>query len=103
MNPFSQYIFALRSAPKFGEFLKGKQITLSDGRQIAVKVQTSRRSLLRPGLRFSKYSYITDACSNEGVQGTGYGEANFRIVAFEKSVAEAVERVIFRTLKTQGN
>jgi hypothetical protein len=103
MKSWFENLRAIGNVTKFKEFITGKWVTLPNGRQIFIKVQNSRRMHLRAGLRFSKFAYITDVLSDDGNTATGYGASDFKLLAFEKSIAEAVERIIFRILKNDGS
>lgn len=92
---------ALIHARKFTEFVRGTSVRLTTGQEIPIKIQWTRRSYRPIGYRFAKYSFV--ACAHaETAIGYGFGESEYELLAVEKSIAEAVERAIFRNLKSQG-
>jgi hypothetical protein len=92
---------ALSQASKFLKFINGTDVTLPNNKKVFIKVKTTQRLNFRTGLRFSKYSFKTEAQSDHLTE-RGYGEGNSKLLAVEKSISEAVERLIFRILKNDG-
>jgi hypothetical protein len=92
---------AILNSSKFLPFIKGTDITLTDGTKLTLKINTTKRVFRREGLRFSKYIFRSEIQCGNLIE-LGYGEDDIKILAFEKSIAEAVERVIFRLLKNNG-
>jgi hypothetical protein len=85
---------ALLSASKFLPLFKGTEIHLANREKIFAKITKIMRAQPRPGLRIAKYSYITEI-EARGLIGVGYGVGNAMLLAYQKSIAEALERVIF--------
>ncbi len=101
MTSLVKDFFALVHASKFLRFINGSEITLSDGTKATLKVKGSDRLPRRPGLRLSKYLFRTEVQSGDVIE-SGCGEDDSKLLAYEKSLAEAVERVIFRLMKNKG-
>jgi len=87
---------AILNAAKFKGFLTGAHVSLPDGRKIFVKIQNTEKVADVPSP--FKFSFLT-TISGGGHTGTGYGSANNKLLAVEKSIAEALERIIFKNLK----
>lgn len=90
-------IQAIRNSSTFIELFSGIPIQLSIG-QFTLQIEKTTQDVRPIGLRFSRYSYISIARIGEHV-GYGYGEAETKLISVQKSMAEAVERVVFKTLK----
>jgi hypothetical protein len=92
---------ALIHARKFAELVRGTSVRLTTGQEIQIKIQWTRRSYRPIGYRFAKHSFVACAHADTAV-GYGFGESEYELLAVEKSIAEAVERSVFRYLKSQG-
>jgi hypothetical protein len=98
MRQIVSELLAITESKKFTAYTAGVTVTLPTGESIFVKTQQTRRSVRPTGLRFSKYAFITDVTAGTHVA-RGFGEAPTRLLALQKSIAEAVERVTYRAMK----
>lgn len=89
---------ALAQSHRFAAYYEGVQTHLPDGRVVTVKIADTRKSDVPEGLRHSKHSYVTKVIAGD-FTGFGYGEANSKILALQKSIAEGVERVLYFAVK----
>lgn len=94
---FSELI-AISNSKSFTPFAEGIRIDLSGGEQLVVKTKKTFSSPRPIGLRFSKYSFITEMQAGDHI-GFGYGEAPTQLLALQKSIAEGVERAIYHAMK----
>jgi hypothetical protein len=101
MTEWFKEVAAVLQSRRFTPFLEGVEITTSSGHKYLIKIKKTSNSIRPVGFRFSKYSFTTEVTAGD-YAGTGYGEADSKLLAFQKSVAEAVERVIFRISKKSG-
>jgi ribosomal protein S12 methylthiotransferase accessory factor YcaO len=99
----SELITATLSSRKFTRLFDGVGFTLPDGKKIQVKVEPCSKGVREEGLRISKFSFITRAVSDHGLEGFGFGEGENELLTFQKSIAESVERLIYRSLKAHLN
>jgi hypothetical protein len=101
MTEWFKEVAAVLQSRRFTPFLDGVEIATSSGHTYLVKIKKTSNSIRPVGFRFSKYSFTTEVTAGD-CAGTGYGEADSKLLAFQKSVAEAVERVIYRISKKSG-
>ena len=89
---------AIIRSSQFSPFVDGVVVPLPTGERLRLKIE-SIKQLQRPkGFRFFRYTYITSMRAN-GIHAAGCGESNYKILAIQKSIAEAVERTIFKALR----
>ena len=86
---------AIFASKKFTHFLNGVTLTLPNGKEINLKVEDFAKRPSAEGFQFSKHSFITRTTTSEGRIGTGYGEGEDMLLAFQKSIAESIERAVF--------
>jgi len=86
---------AFINTSKFSAFLKGVDVELRDGTRLCIRIKSSTRMTHGVGLRVSRYSYRTDI-EGDGIIETGYGDDDSSLLAFQKSVAEGIERLVYR-------
>jgi hypothetical protein len=98
-SKFSELMTAVLSSRKFTKLSAGVRFVLPDGKEIVVKVASHTKGTREPGYRLSKYSFITRTETDHGVEGFGFGEGENELLTFQKSIAESVERVVYRSLK----
>lgn len=89
---------AIGRSSKFSAFLDGVEIRLPTGQALTLKIQNSERSVRPMGLRFAKHAFMTEISGGSHI-GTGFGEADTPVLALQKSISEAVERVVYYALK----
>ena len=94
----SEIIRSLFVSSKFRGFTRGVTVELPTGQQIALKIESIQRLPDGLAFRFLKNVYVTTMSSGEYTE-LGYGEADFPLIAIQKSISEAVERVLYRVLK----
>lgn len=92
-------LLAITQSKKFTAYTEGVPVTLPSGESFLIKIQRTRRSIRPMGLRFSEYAFITDVTAGV-LRATGFGEASTQVLAFQKSIAEGVERVMYRAMKS---
>lgn len=101
-----EVIASIQNSKIFQGFFEGVELCTPDGEILSVRILETSKALRPDGLRFSKYSYETTAELN-GHSGYGYGEAETELLAIQKSIAEAIERAVFKyhfkTVGTQKN
>jgi hypothetical protein len=75
-----------------------------DGIQRTLRVTATNRQLRSEGYRFYRHVFKSRVQLGD-FEGVGYGEADSKILAYQKSIAEAVERAVYQNLKakTQSN
>ena len=90
---------AVLSSRRFTRFFDGVDFVLPDGTQTRIKIESYSKPVRAEGYRFAKFSFVTKALTDLGVEGFGFGEGENRLLTFQKSIAEAVERAVYRSLK----
>ncbi len=99
----SEILSAAKNSKKISAFINGVDLELYDGKKITIKVVSSKKIARNPGFRFSRYSFVSQVTvNNDFALHSGFGEGNVEFIALQKSIAEAVERAVFRVLKKSG-
>jgi hypothetical protein len=83
---------ALRLGGAFAKFFDGVRIEGLPSEPM-VQIVSCSRSQRGQGSRFIRYSYSVKVRSSNGIEASGYGEGDFKLVAIQKAIAEAIERV----------
>lgn len=96
---FKTHILAIANSSKIAAYLHGIKVHVPEIGEIEIRAKTSSRSIRPTSLQWNEFSYFTDVESSNGIQATGFGEGNSSILALQKSIAEGVERLIFKSLK----
>lgn len=91
-------LFAIANSGKFTAYTEGVPMTLPTGESIVIKTQRTYQSKRPIGFRFSKYAFVTEVAAGEH-RSTGFGEAPTQLLALQKSIAEGVERALFKALQ----
>ncbi len=91
-------IQSVLNARKFQKLKRGTLVTLPTGEKYQFKIKTVQRWNRSKGFRFFEHSFISSIEGGGAIE-TGYGEAGQKLLAIEKSIAEAFERLIFRLLR----
>ena len=91
-------ILAVANSRKIVPFVEGTTVTFPNGQSVFIKVKDTFRVQRSPGLRFAKYSYVTEVHAGEQIS-FGYGEAESQLISFQKSIMEGVERAIYSISK----
>ncbi len=94
-----ELITAVISSRKFTKFFDGAPFILPDGKTVTVKVTSHEKGVREVGHRISKYSFITRAVTDHGVEGFGFGEGETELLTFQKSISESIERAVYLSLK----
>ena len=89
---------AIIRSSQFSPFVEGVMVPLPTGERLRLKIESVKQFQRPKGFRFFKYTYITGMRAN-GIHATGCGESNYKILAIQKSIAEAIERTVFKALK----
>ena len=95
----AELFIAVLSSRKFTKFFDGVEFALPDGKKTKIKIESYHKGTRLDGFRFSKFSFEAKAISDTGVEGYGFGEGENELLTFQKSIAEAVERVIYKSIK----
>jgi YcaO cyclodehydratase, ATP-ad Mg2+-binding len=98
MQLFSEPFQAHLNSKYFTPFLKGVEVKLPDGRYVTLKIEERRLLPEKQLFKFQRYTYVTTMSAGDAIE-YGCGDADYEILALQKSVAEAVERCLFRKLK----
>ncbi|MBX9766322.1 MAG: YcaO-like family protein [Bdellovibrionales bacterium] len=101
MRSFLAEISAVFNSRKIVSFVDGTSATLPDGDSVVIKVKNTNRVQRSLGLRFAKYSYVTEVMAGDEI-GFGYGESESQLLSFQKSIVEGVERAIYRQIKKRS-
>ncbi|MBI3557687.1 MAG: YcaO-like family protein [Deltaproteobacteria bacterium] len=91
-------IFAIAKSSRFTAYEQGVLVHLPTGENVTVKIERTTKSLRPVGLRFSTFAFVTEVSAG-AARGFGYGEAPTQLIALQKSIAEGVERAIYKALK----
>ena len=91
-------ILAIARSGRFTAYTQGVPVRLPTGETVTVKIERTLKSLRPPGLRFSAFAFMTEVSAGD-VLGVGFGEAPTNLVALQRSIAEGVERAIYKALK----
>lgn len=92
-----QATFASRD---FSQFFKGVEFYIPNSTTpIIIKISSCQRSYRSPGWRIVKHSIETKIEASNGVVTFGFGEHDLELLAVQKSIAEGVERCVFKLMK----
>lgn len=91
-------VSAWYNAKKFTAYVDGCEMVLATGEKLKFRVERVEPLVRKRGYRFYRHAFVTRMRAN-GITESGCGEANSKLLAIEKSIAEAVERVSYRALK----
>jgi hypothetical protein len=102
-------ISAIAHSGKFDALLRGVEIKLPTGESITLRAGKTIRSMRPQGLRFCKYSFVTEVHAGEFI-GYGFGEDDSQILSLQKSIAEGCapsisilkEQLTGRLIQTDG-
>ncbi len=86
---------AFLQSRRFTPYLEGTAVELPDGRSLTLKVAEVQRSVRNSGFKHARYSFITKMTGGQFI-GHGFGEAESKLLAFQKSLSEATERVVLQ-------
>jgi hypothetical protein len=100
---WAELFIAVLASRKFTKFFDGVDLVLPDGKKTNIKIHSYHKSPRLEGFRFSKFSFYTKAIASSGLEGHGFGEGETELLAFQKSIAEAVERAVYRSMKPYHN
>ncbi len=99
MSEVVEFVKAVLASRSFTRFFSGESTSLPGHGPISLKVKSVRPFTRSEGYRLVKHSICTIVETESGLLGYGYGESDFELLALQKSIAEGVERCIFRTAK----
>lgn len=92
-----QATFASRD---FSQFFAGVEFNIPNSNTtVVIKISSCQRSHRTPGWRIVKHSIETKIEASNGVVAFGFGEHDLELLAVQKSIAEGVERCVFKLLK----
>lgn len=98
LKAFLSELAARTQSGKFVAYATGLKTHLSTGEEIFLKIERTEKSIRPRGLRFSKHAFVTEVSAGSDV-GFGYGESPTQILALQKSIAEGIERAVYRIAK----
>lgn len=92
-----QATFASRD---FSQFFTGVEFNIPNSNTtVIIKISSCQRSYRTPGWRIVKHSIETKIEASNGIFAYGFGEHNLELLAVQKSIAEGVERCVFKLMK----
>ncbi|MGZ3789613.1 MAG: YcaO-like family protein [Bacteriovorax sp.] len=92
-----QAAFASRD---FSKFFTGVEFHIPNSTSpVIIKISSCKNSERTIGWRIVKHSIETKIEASNGVHAYGFGEHDLELLALQKSIAEGVERCVFRLLK----
>ncbi|MCM0604509.1 MAG: YcaO-like family protein [Xanthomonadaceae bacterium] len=94
-------VIAAFHSRKFSPFLEGVTIDLPHVGKHRLKVSQTSKQLRPKGFKFVAHSYMTQIETDSGVREWGFGEDDNELLSFQKSISEAVERVVYRLMKNK--
>jgi len=103
MSELKEALLAIMASRRFTEFFSGVEFKLDAQKSATFKIASCRPTQRAAGYRFTKYSIVTKIESSDGVEAYGFGENNFKILALQKSIAEAVERCVLKSMRRAGS
>jgi len=89
---------SIRHAGQFSAFIHGVPLTLPTGERLHLKITRSTLIPRDACFSFSPYTFLTEITGG-GMTESGCGESDLKLIALQKSISEAVERILFRSLK----
>lgn len=96
-NEILQATFASRD---FAKFFTGVEFIIpNSATPVIIKISSCQRSHRTPGWRIVKHSIETKIEASNGVVAFGFGEHDLELLAVQKSIAEGVERCVFKLMK----
>lgn len=98
LNLVEQFV-AVLSSRRFTQFFDGVDFVLPDGKKSHFKIENYSKPIRIEGYRFAKFSFVTKILTDQGMEGFGFGEGEDQLLSFQKSIAEAVERAVYTSLK----
>jgi hypothetical protein len=91
-------LFAIARSSRFTTYERGVPVRLPSGENVVVKIERTSKSVRPVGLRFSTFAFMTEVSAGDA-RGFGFGEAPTQLIALQKSIAEGVERAIYKAVK----
>lgn len=89
---------AFANAGRFASLLQGVSVALPTGEVVKMRIGRHGRRAPLPGYRFAKHGYLTEITAGRYAE-VGCGESDFKLLALQKSISEALERIVFRLLE----
>ena len=84
----------------FAQFFNGVEFYSPNSTiPLTIKITSCQKSYRTPGYRIVKHSVETKIEASNGVYAYGFGEHDLELLALQKSIAEGVERCVFKILK----
>lgn len=101
-DSLSDILGSVIHAGKYSQFIRGVNIDLPTGQQLTLKIEKVERLPSPIGFFLYRHRYLVEMSAGEIVE-YGCAEADTLLLALEKSISEAAERVLFRVLKGSGH
>ena len=86
------------TSKKFLQFCNGVTVDYPTGERALLKIESITAKPIPAWLRVGKFAYQS-VISGGGFHEVGFGEAEYKLIAIQKSIAEATERISYRILK----
>lgn len=96
-NSFYDLTRSIIKSTLFTPFISGVPVVLPTGEKILIKIKNPQRSYKSTFLH-SKYYYFTKVTGG-GFNEVGHAEGDCQLITIQKSISEAVERILYRCLK----
>ncbi len=102
MSQIKETVAAIFASRGFAKFFSGVEMALDGQDPIILKITTCRTVCRSEGYRLARYSKVTEIRASNGINAFGFGEHDLEVLALQKSIAEAVERCVYKTLRNSG-
>ncbi len=96
-NSFYDLTRSIIKSTLFTPFIYGVPVILPTGEKILIKIKSPQRSY-KTTFVHSKYYYFTKVTGG-GFNEVGHAEGDCQLITIQKSISEAVERILYRCLK----
>lgn len=96
MKVILEAINAIRASKNFAAFFDGVEGFLPNGQKAFLKIESSKRRDQQDCYKWNRHSVVTHIVEkHSGTSSFGYGEDDIELLAIQKSISEAVERIVF--------
>ena len=89
----------IQMSKKVTPFLNGMDVEINELGLLHMKAEAPKRIVRAKGFRFCPISFMTKVTASNGVSATGFGEGEHDLLTLQKSIVEAIERVVFCSMK----
>ncbi len=99
MQAIKEILQAALISRRFEQFFSGVEFKLSDTSPVMIKIHSCEHIQRSNGYRLVKHSIKTKIQASNEIYAYGFGESDSEILALQKSIAEGIERCIFKMIK----